>query len=149
LFDIVTHEVLATVPPSSRSTVTINSRVELSATLGEDKTVDSATLELNARNFNVDNPVTVDISIADEDQPGLFRPVVTFDLAPSETRDIEVVQTEPDDALVRASQSSFVNLRFISTSPAPGIGQLEFRFRVRVIAHKSTPGSGPGTLLFY
>jgi hypothetical protein len=150
LFDIVTHERTVSVPSSSRTTFTIDTgRIELPASLGVDKTVDSSTLDLTAHNFNAANPVTVDLSIADAESPGLFRPVVTFDLDPGETRQIQVVHTQPDEALVRATQTTSINIRFISTSPTPGIGEIEFRFTVRVLAHKETPGTGAGTLLFY
>ena len=42
-----------------------------------------------------------------------------------------------------------MNIRFDSRSPEPGIGELEFRFTIYVLAHKETPGTGAGTLLFY
>jgi hypothetical protein len=150
VFDIVTHERIVSVPRSSRTQFTIDTgRIDLPASLGVDKTVDSSTLDLTAQNFNIENPVTVDLSIADAEEPGLFRPVVTFDLGPGETRQIQVVHTQPEEALVRATQTTFINIRFISTSPTPGIGEIEFRFSVRVLAHKETPGTGAGTLLFY
>jgi hypothetical protein len=150
IFDIVTHERIVSVPRSSRSTFTIDTgRIQLPASLGTDKTVDSSTLDLTAQNFNEANAVTVDLSIADAEQPGLFRPVVTFDLAPGETREIRVVHTQPEEALVRATQTESINIRFVSTSAAPGIGEIEFRFTVRVLAHKATPGTGAGSLLFY
>jgi hypothetical protein len=149
LFDIVTNERVVRGPRSNKTQFTIDSRVELSTTLGTDKTVDSSTLNLTATNLHPDNPVTVDLSIAEGTQPGLFRPLIRFDLDPGETRDLQVVQTEPDDALVRAAQAKVLIIRFDSTSPVAGIGELEFRFKVRVLAHKETPGTGAGTLLFY
>ena len=149
LFDIVTSERVVRGPRSNKTQFTIDSRVELSTTLGTDKTVDSSTLDLTATNFNTVNPVTVDLSIAEGSTPGLFRPVIRFDLAAGETRDLRVVQTGPEDALVRAVQSRALIVRFDSKSPVAGIGELEFRFKVRVLAHKETPGTGAGTLLFY
>ena len=149
LFDIVTSERVVRGPRSNKTQFTIDSRVELSTTLGADKIVDSSTLDLTATNLNTENPVTVDLTIAEGSQPGLFRPLIKFDLEPGETRDLQVVQTEPEDALVRAAQAKTLIIRFDSTSPVPGIGELEFRFKVRVLAHKATPGTGAGTLLFY
>jgi hypothetical protein len=149
VFDIVTSERVVRAPRSVRTTFTLDTRIELPSTLGVDKTVDSSTLDLTTTNFNTTNPVTVALSIADADNPGLFRPVVTYELASGETRQIRVVQTQPDDALVRATQTDALIIRFDSTSPAPGIGEIEFRFTVRVLAHKETPGTGAGTLLFY
>ena len=150
-FDIVTSERIVTVPSSpNRTTFRIDTgRIELPASLGEDKTVDRATLLLIATNRNVTNPVTVDLSIADSRETNVFRPLSTFTLEPNETREIEIVHTQPEDALVRATQSKSINIRFDSTSPARGVGEIEFRFTVRVLAHKETPGMGPGTLLFY
>ena len=150
-FDILTSERTVIVPESpNRTTFRVDTgRIELPASLGADKTVDSATLLLIATNRNALNPVTVDLTIADSREANVFRPLVTFTLAAGETREIEVVQTEPDDALVRATQSEAINIRFDSVSPARGIGEIEFRFTVRVLAHKETPGMGPGTLLFY
>ena len=149
VYDIVTSERLVRVPRSAQSEFDIDTRVELPATLGEDKTVDSTTLDLEARNLNLENPVTVDLSIADANEPGLFRPIITFDLAAGETRTFHVVHTDPEDALVRATQTEELIIRFQSVSPAPGIGEIEFRFTFHVLAHKETPGTGPGTLLFY
>jgi hypothetical protein len=149
VYDIMTSERLVRVPHSSKSTFEIDTHIEIPETLGEDKTVDSATLDLVASNMNTENPVSVDITIADEDEPGNFRPIIAFELAAGETRTFQVVQTEPEDALVHATQTKELILRFESVSPSPGIGEIEFRFTVRVLAHKETPGTGPGTLLFY
>jgi hypothetical protein len=149
LFDITTNERVVRVPRSAKSEFVLDTRIELPSTLGVDKTVDSTTLNLTSTNLNTTNPVHVDLSIADAETPGLFRPVTSYDLDAGETREIRVVQTEPDDALVRATQTLAVIVRFDSTSPAPGIGELEFRFTLRVLAHKDTPGTGAGTLLFY
>ncbi len=150
LFDIVTNERTVGVPATSGAEFTIETGpIDLPASLGEDKTVDSATLDLVATNHNVANPVTVAISVADARSPNAFGPVGTFDLAAGETRQMEIVQRGAGDALVRASQSQSINVRFESASPAPGLGALEFRFKVRVLAHKDTPGTGAGTLLFY
>jgi hypothetical protein len=64
-------------------------------------------------------------------------------------RRLRVVQTGAADGLVRATQSEAINVRFDARSPAPVIGEIEFRFTIRVVAHKQTPGTGAGTLLFY
>lgn len=149
-FDILTSERLVRVPQSSQMRFTIDTGViELPGSLGRDKTVDSATLNLVASNLHPQNPVSVAITVADVTEPNVFRPVATFDLEPRETRELRVVQTRPDDGLVRATQSEGINIRFDSRSPAAGIGEIEFRFTVRVVAHKRTPGTGAGTLLFY
>lgn len=151
VYDILTDERLVRVPESSRDEFTIDTgRIELPSRLGTDKTIDSATLELTATNFNLENAVTVDISAASSLNPNVFGPIASgIELQPGETRMITVVQTGPEDALVTASQSESVNIRFESNSPAPGIGEIEFRFTIRVLAHKETPGTGAGTLLFY
>lgn len=151
IYDIQTDEFLVRVPASSKVNVTIDSgRIDLPTKLGTDKTVDSSTLELIAVNLNPENSVVVDISGATSLNPNVFDPIVTdIHLEPGETRAIRVVQTEPDDVLVTATQSDWVNIRFNSTSPLPGIGELVFRFTIHVLAHKETPGTGPGTLIFY
>lgn len=151
VYDILTNERLVRVPRSSRDEITIDTgRIELPSKLGTDKTIDSATLNLTGTNLNLENAVDVDISAASSNNPNVFGEIATgFHLEPGETRSITVVQTEPDDPLVSASQSDAVNIRFDSTSPAPGIGEIEFRFTIRVLAHKDTPGTGAGTLIFY
>ena len=150
VYDITTDERLVRVPGSDRTEFRVETgRIELPTKLGTDKTVESVTLNLEAVNLNQDNPVTVDISAASSLEPNAFGPVATFQLGAGETRLIEAVQTGPDDALVLATQSDFVNIRFESRSPRPGIGEIEFRFTIRVLAHKRTPGTGAGTLLFY
>jgi hypothetical protein len=112
--------------------------------------VDSATLQLTATNFNPDNSVVVDISVASSRNPNVFGEITSgLRIDPGETRAIEVVQTGKQDPLVLATQSESVNVRFASTSPQPGIGEIEFRFTIRVVAHKETPGTGAGTLIFY
>lgn len=149
-FDIVTSERVVRVPESGAATFTVETgRIALPATLGEDKTVDRATLDLEATNFNADNPVTVDLAIADARALNAFRDVASFELAPGETRRVVTTQTAPNDPVVRATQSSAINVRFDSRSPRSGIGAIEFRFVVRVEAHKETPGMGPGSLLLY
>lgn len=147
----MTDERLVRVPRSSRSQVRFETGpITLPTRLGTDKTVDSSTLQLTGTNLNLENPVVVDISVASSSRPNVFGPVATdFHLEPGETRSITVVQTEPDDPLVLAVQSESVNVRFDSTSPAPGIGELEFQFTIHVLAHKETPGTGAGTLIFY
>lgn len=151
VYDILTNERLVRVPRSSRNDITIETgRIELPSKLGTDKTIDSATLNLTGTNLNLENPVDVDISAASSSNPNVFGEIATgFHLEPGETRSITIVQTEPDDPLVTASQSDAVNIRFDSTSPEPGVGELEFRFTIRVLAHKETPGTGAGTLIFY
>lgn len=150
VFDILTNERIVRVPSSTQREFTIDTgAIDLPASLGADKIVDSATLNLTATNFNAVNPVTVIIAVASGDRPNQFGPVTTFDLAVGETRLLQVVQTNPGDALVRATQSEAINVRFESVSPEKGIGEIEFQFTVRVLAHKNTPGTGPGTLLFY
>ena len=120
------------------------------ATVGTDKTVDSATLLLTATNLNPDNPVVVAISAASSLNPNVFGEITSgLRLDPGETRTVRVSQTDSDDPLVTATQSESVNIRFDSRSPKPGIGELEFRFTIHVLAHKETPGTGAGTLLFY
>lgn len=149
-FDIVSSERVVRVPQSNGTRFTIDTgAITLPASLGKDKTVDSATLDLTAINFNIANPVMVDIAVADAEEVNVFRPIASFELAPGETREIRVVQTGPNDGLVRATQSESINIRFDSRSPEPGIGEIEFRFKVRVLAHKETEGMGAGTLLFY
>jgi len=147
----VTNERVVRVPENPRrSEFTIDTgRIDLPTKLGTDKTVESATLLLTAANLNVDNPVEVSISSANSFEPNNFGPIATFSLDAGETREIRVVQTGPEEALVLATQSDFINIRFDSTSPAPGIGEIEFRFTVRVLAHKDTPGTGAGSLLFF
>jgi len=82
--------------------------------------------------------------------PNVFGEITSgLRLDPGETRSIEVVQTGEQDPLVLASQSESVNIRFESSSPEPGIGEIEFRFTIHVVAHKETPGTGAGTLIFY
>lgn len=151
VYDILTDERIVRVPVTSRDQFTIDTgRIDLPSRLGTDKTIDSATLNLTATNFNLENPVVVDISAASSLNPNVFGPIASgVSLDPGETRSITVVQTGPDDALVTASQSESVNIRFDSTSPVPGIGEIEFRFTIRVLAHKETPGTGAGTLIFY
>jgi len=150
VYDIMTNERIVTVPASSRTEFTIDTGlIELPSKLGEDKTIDSSTLDLTATNSNALNPVDVVLSSADSRSPNAFREVATFSLEPLETKNIIVVQTEPDDPLVTATQSDAVNIRFDSTSPSPGLGEIEFRFTIHVLAHKRTPGTGAGTFLFY
>lgn len=151
VYDIQTDEFLVRVPASRKDSVTIDSgRIELPTKLGTDKTVDSSTLQLIAANLNPENSVVVDISGASSLNPNVFDPIATgIQLEPGEARAIKVVQTEPDDVLVTATQSDWVNIRFHSSSPQPGIGEIEFLFTIRVLAHKETPGTGPGTLIFY
>jgi hypothetical protein len=123
--------------------------ITLPASLGRDKIVDSAILELEAANFNERHPVSVEISVADAQEPGRFRSIASFDLAIRETRALRVVQTGAADGLVRATQSESINIRFDARSPGAEIGEIEFRFTIHVLAHKRTPGTGAGTLLFY
>lgn len=150
VYDIETDERLVRVPSSNRTDVTVETgRINLPTKIGTDKTIDSVTLDLVAQNLNADNPVTVEISGASSLEPNAFRPIATFDVGPATTRDLRVVQTDPQDALVLAVQSDFVNIRFESVSPDPGIGEIEFRFTIRLLARKRTPGTGAGTLLFY
>lgn len=151
IFDVTTNERVVLVPASPRQTeVTIDTgRIDLPTRLGTDKTVERSTLNLTATNLNQENPVTVSMSAANSFAPNEFGPVATFSLEPGERREIEVVQTDPNDALVRAAQSTFINIRFESVSPEPGIGEIEFRFTVNVLAHKDTPGTGAGSLLFF
>ena len=151
VYDILTDERTVRVPESSKSDITIDTgRIELPSRLGTDKTVDSATLQLTATNFNPDNSVVVDISVASSRNPNVFGEITSgLRLDPGETRSVEVVQTRKQDPLVLATQSESVNVRFESTSPEPGIGEIEFRFTIHVVAHKETPGTGAGTLIFY
>lgn len=150
VYDITTSERLVRVPASEGTGFTIETgRIELPTRLGTDKSVDSVTLNLSAANLNAENPVTVEISAASSLEPNAFKPVATFDLGAGVARDIRVVQSAPGAALVLATQSDFVNIRFESRSPRQGIGEIEFRFTIRVLAHKRTPGTGAGTLLFY
>ena len=151
IYDILTDERLVRVPRSSRAQVRFETGpITLPTRLGTDKTIDRSTLNLTGTNLNLENPVVVDISVASSNRPNVFGAVATdFHLEPGETRSITVVQTEPDDPLVLAAQSESVNVRFDSTSPEPGIGELEFRFTIHVLAHKDTPGTGAGTLIFY
>ena len=151
VYDILTDERSLRVPESSKSDITMDTgRIELPSRLGSDKTVDSATLQLTATNFNPRNRVVVDISVASSQNPNVFGDITSgLRLDPGETRSIEVVQTGKQDPLVLATQSESVNIRFESTSPEPGIGEIEFRFTIRVVAHKETPGTGAGTLIFY
>jgi hypothetical protein len=150
VYDIMTNERIVTVPASNRTEFTIDTGlIELPSKLGTDKTIDSSTLDLTATNSNALNPVDVVLSSADSRSPNAFREVATFSLEPLETKNIIVVQTEPDDPLVTATQSDAVNIRFDSTSPSPGLGVIEFRFTIHVLAHKRTPGTGAGTFLFY
>lgn len=150
IYDITTDERIVRVPVSSKETFTIDTgRIELPTKLGTDKVIESVTLDLEGINLNQENPVTVDISAASSLEPNTFRPIATFDIGVDASRTIQVVQTDPGDALVLATQSDFVNIRFESRSPRPGIGEIEFRFTIRVLAHKNTPGTGAGTLLFY
>lgn len=150
VYDITTDRRVVRVPKSNKDTFTVDTgKINLPSKLGTDKTIDSATLDLTGINANVDNPVTVEISAASSLDPNAFGPIATFQLGAGETRDIRVVQTDPNDALVLATQSDFVNIRFVSTSPDPGIGEIEFDFTIHVLAHKATPGTGAGTLLLY
>lgn len=150
MYDITTSERTARVPQTTQNSFTIDTGViRLPAKLGKDKTVDSATLDMIATNFHPANPVTVDIAVADAEAINVFRPVASFDIAAGQTRELRIVQTGPGDGLVRATQTESINIRFESLSPAPGLGEIEFRFRVRVVAHKRTSGMGPGSLLFY
>lgn len=151
VYDILTDERTVRVPESGKSDITLDTgRIELPSRLGSDKTVDSATLQLTATNFNPENRVVVDISVASSQNPNVFGEITSgLRLGPGETRSIEVVQTSRQDPLVLATQSESVNIRFESTSPEPGIGEIEFRFTIHVVAHKETPGTGAGTLIFY
>lgn len=150
IYDIVTSERIVRVPRSSGTEFTVETgRIALPAQLGTDKVVDSATLEMTATNRNRENRVVVDLSAAVAERPGTFGPIARFEIPPGGSREIEVVQSDPGDVLVRATQTDAINIRFDSTSPRPGIGELEFRFTIRVLAHKATPGTGAGTLLFY
>ncbi len=150
VYDIMTNERLVRVPRTARTEFTIDTGlIELPSKLGTDKTIESSTLELTAINLNAENSVDVVLSSADSQRPNSFREVVSFSLAPLEERVITVVQTDPEDPLVTATQSDAVNIRFDSTSEAAGLGEIEFRFTIRVLAHKATPGTGAGTLLFY
>jgi hypothetical protein len=151
IYDILTDERVVRVPASSRDAITMDTgRIELPSRLGTDKTVDSATLLLTATNMHPENPVVVEISAASSLNPNVFGEITSgLRLDPGETRTIRVSQTDPDDPLVTATQSESVNIRFDSHSPEPGIGELEFRFTIHVLAHKETPGTGAGTLLFY
>lgn len=150
VYDIVTDERLVRVPATDQTEFRVETgRIELPTKIGTDKTIDSVTLILSATNLNTENPVTVDISAASSLQPNAFRPVAQFQIGADATREIRVVQSQPDDALVLAVQSDFINIRFDSVSPEPGIGEIEFRFTIRLLAHKRTPGTGAGTLLFY
>lgn len=150
VYDIETNERLVRVPPTNRTEFSVDTgRIDLPTKIGTDKTIDSVTLDLAAVNLNLENPVTVSISAASSLEPNAFRPIAEFDVAANAERDIRVVQTDPQDALVLAVQSDFVNIRFDSVSPAAGIGEIEFRFTIRLLAHKRTPGTGAGTLLFY
>lgn len=151
IYDILTDERLVRVPASSRDEITMDTgRIQLPSRLGTDKTVDSATLVLTATNMHADNPVVVAISAASSLNPNVFGEITSgLRLDPGETRTVRVSQTDPDDPLVTATQSESVNIRFDSRSPEPGIGELEFRFTIHVLAHKETPGTGAGTLLFY
>lgn len=149
-YDIRSDERLVQIPRTFFTRFVVETgAITLPASLGKDKTVDSATLDLEATNFNPQHPVSVDITVADAEAPNLFRPVASFDLDAGETRVLQIVQTGPGDGLVRASQSESINIRFDARSPAPEIGEIEFRFTIRVLAHKETPGTGAGTLLFY
>jgi hypothetical protein len=151
VYDIVTDERIVRVPVSSKSEITLDTgRITLPSRLGTDKTVESATLNLTATNFHPDNPVVVDISAASSLHPNVFGDITRgLRLDPGETRSVQVVQRDADDPLVTATQSESVNIRFESTSPEPGIGEIEFRFTIHVLAHKDTPGTGAGTLIFY
>lgn len=150
VYDIETDERLVSVPASQETTFTVDTgRIDLPTKIGTDKTIDSVTLDLQTVNANAENPVTVSISAASSLQPNAFRPIATFDVGSGTTRQIRVVQTAPTDALVLAVQSDFVNIRFDSVSPREGIGEIEFRFTIHLLAHKRTPGTGAGTLLFY
>lgn len=150
VYDISTNERLVRVPRTGRTNFTIDTGlIQLPSKLGSDKTIDSSTLELTAINLNEENAVNVVLSSADSRRPNSFREVVSFSLQPLETKQITVVQTDPEDPLVTASQSDAVNIRFDSTSESPGLGEIEFRFIIHVLAHKATPGTGAGTLLFY
>jgi hypothetical protein len=151
IYDILTDERLVRVPASRRDEITMDTgRITLPSRLGTDKTIDSATLLLTATNLHPDNPVVVAISAASSLNPNVFGEITSgLRLDPGETRTVRVSQTDPDDPLVTATQSEAVNIRFDSRSPEPGIGELEFRFTIHVLAHKETPGTGAGTLLFY
>lgn len=150
VYDITTDERLVTVPATNRLESSVETgRIDLPTKIGTDKTIDSVTLDLSTTNFNAENPVTVTISAASSLAPNAFRPIATIEVGADTGRDVRVVQTDPDDALVLAVQSDFVNIRFDAVSPAPGIGEIEFRFTIRLLAHKRTPGTGAGTLLFY
>lgn len=150
VYDIVTNERIVRVPATGRTEFTVDTGlIDLPSKLGLDKTIDSSTLTLTAMNLNLENPVTVELSSADNRNPNAFREVAVFDLQAGETREIVVVQTDPDDPLVTATQADAVNIRFHSISPAPGLGEIEFRFTIHVLAHKRTPGTGAGTFLFY
>jgi hypothetical protein len=151
VYDILTDERTVRVPASSKSEITMDTgRIELPSRLGTDKTVDSATLHLTATNFHPDNPVVVDISAASSIHPNVFGEITSgLQLAPGQTRTVEIVQSGAQDPLVTATQSESINIRFESSSPQPGIGEIEFRFTIHVLAHKETPGTGAGTLIFY
>ena len=151
IYDILTDERVVRVPASSRDAITMDTgRIQLPSRLGTDKTVDRATLILTATNLHPENRVVVDISAASSLNPNVFGEITSgLRLDAGQTRTVRVEQTLPDDPLVSATQSESVNIRFDSTSPEPGIGELEFRFTIHVLAHKDTPGTGAGTLLFY
>lgn len=150
VYDIITNERIVRVPQTNRTDFTIDTGlIELPSKLGTDKTIDSSTLDLTATNFNATNPVTVTLSSADSRSPNAFREVATFSLEPLEEKNIVVVQTDPDDPLVTATQSDAVNIRFESSTTTPGLGEIEFRFTIHVLAHKKTPGTGAGTFIFY
>lgn len=150
VYDIITEERLVGVPSSSRTTFTVETgRIQLPTKIGSDKTIESVTLDLSATNHNIENPVIVSISAASSLEPNAFRPIATFDIGADSAREIRVVQADPGEALVLAVQSDFINIRFDSVSPEPGIGEIEFRFTIRLLARKRTPGTGAGTLLFY
>lgn len=150
VYDILTSERVVVVPRLNQVEFTIDTGlIELPSKLGTDKTIDRVTLNLEATNFNAENPVSVEISSADSRQPNAFRRVAAFSLGPGESGKFTVVQRDPNDPLVTATTSDAVNIRFDSTSPRPGLGEIEFRFTIHVLAHKRTPGTGAGTLLFY
>lgn len=150
VYDIVTNERLTVVPFSDETVVSIDTgAIDLPSKFGPDKTIDFVTMDLEAINFHQENPVTIEISTANKDQPNAFRHVTTFSVEAGGTRQIRVTQTEPDDALVTATQSDAVNVRFVATSPRVGVGRIELRYTFRVLAHKSTPGTGAGSFLFY